>query len=159
VLIGIIVYYSKVILHRLDNIGWSKWWFLFLLIPLANIPFSLFLFTIPANFSWTQFAKKTKSHIAQQKIKIALILWLAGVCAITFIDAGYYCDSDFFIPVFWWGITPVGIIWSLPIFIRKCATTYNKQHKLCPYCAEKIKLSAIKCKHCQSDLANDSAQA
>lgn len=29
----------------------------------------------------------------------------------------------------------------------------HKDYKLCPYCAEKVRYEAIKCKHCLSDLA------
>jgi uncharacterized membrane protein YvbJ len=30
--------------------------------------------------------------------------------------------------------------------------------KNCPYCAEQIKLDAIKCKHCQSDLGKNNSK-
>lgn len=35
----------------------------------------------------------------------------------------------------------------------------DPETKRCPFCAEDIKFSAIKCKHCGSDLAGNSAQA
>jgi len=31
----------------------------------------------------------------------------------------------------------------------------NDQYKLCPYCGEEIKVIAVKCKHCKSDLTED----
>lgn len=33
----------------------------------------------------------------------------------------------------------------------------NDEHKLCPFCREEIRLVAVKCKHCKSDLCGGEA--
>ena len=34
----------------------------------------------------------------------------------------------------------------------------EQDYKICPYCAEKIKTQAVKCRYCQSSLENDATQ-
>ena len=38
--------------------------------------------------------------------------------------------------------------------LPKVSDNINPETKLCPFCAEEVKYMAIKCKHCQSDIAH-----
>ena len=58
---------------------------------------------------------------------------------------------------------PLGIILALVVSKNEDKTTRNiidrRDMKACPYCKEFIKVNAIKCKHCSSDLLNRDAKS
>ena len=166
-LIGLITYYIRVLIRRLRDIGWSKWWAFVLLVPLLNLLLVLFLFIIPTDFSWSQLYQKTKNHTAFNKTKIILligsIIWVAGISIWAF-EGSYYLYSfydskvghfqwdNFFLILCTRGILPIGLMWAGLYALRKYSITFKQHHKLCPYCTEKIKINAVRCKHCQSNI-------
>jgi RsiW-degrading membrane proteinase PrsW (M82 family) len=47
-------------------------------------------------------------------------------------------------------ISPSSVVHTVPSSMSK--TVQSNDEKICPYCAEKVKAAAIKCRHCGSEL-------
>lgn len=77
---------------------------------------------------------------------------LMGVVLVFFVSMSFFSwllGGDVVTP-FFYGVGLAGV-W---IFYKE---TF-KNRKQCPFCAERIKLAAVKCKHCGSDIPNQPAE-